>query len=189
MFEKGGSFSDCVIFSRMSKHIVCCKARVAKFSEAAKDLERHTMSTGATPAADEVKETLLKTPRKIYRSSSMENTIRQLSIPQSLSKVDGWQRNSLVKLYPSRLEDLNPSQGRIGGANHDVYQQSNFHCKQAMTTWWQQLTTKISRPLSPHIVHMGRYSRPRDEVLILIIKYNVLAFQWKWSSHLTQATC
>ena len=59
MFEKGGSFSDCVIFSRMSKHIVCCnvccKVRVAKFSEAAKDLERHTMSTGATPAADEVK--------------------------------------------------------------------------------------------------------------------------------------
>ena len=34
---------------------VCCKVRVAKFSEAAKDLERHTMSTGATPAADEVK--------------------------------------------------------------------------------------------------------------------------------------
>ena len=89
MFEKGGSFSDCVIFSRMSKHIVCCKVRVAKFSEAAKDLERHTMSTGATPAADEVKKTLLKTPRKIYRSSSMENTIRQLSIPQILSKVDG----------------------------------------------------------------------------------------------------
>ena len=91
--KKGGNFSDCVIFSRMSKQIlccnVCCKVRVAKFSEAAKDLERHTMSTGATPAADEVKKTLLKTPRKIYRSSSMENTIRQLSIPQILSKVDG----------------------------------------------------------------------------------------------------
>ena len=57
--KKGGNFSDCVIFSRMSKQIlcrnVCCKVRVAKFSEAAKDLERHTMSTGATPAADEVK--------------------------------------------------------------------------------------------------------------------------------------
>ena len=39
----------------MSKQILCCKVRVAKFSEAAKDLERHTMSTGATPAADEVK--------------------------------------------------------------------------------------------------------------------------------------
>jgi len=61
--------------------------RVAKFSEAAKDLERHTMSTGATPAADEVKKHWEN--RKIYRSSSMENTIRQLSIPQSLSKVDG----------------------------------------------------------------------------------------------------
>ena len=62
--KKGGNFSDCVIFSRMSKQIlcrnVCCKVRVAKFSEAAKDLERHTMSTGATPAADEVKKTLLK---------------------------------------------------------------------------------------------------------------------------------
>ena len=59
MFEKGGRFSDCTICSQMSKHIVCCnvccKVRVAKFSEAAKDLERHTMSTGATPAADEVK--------------------------------------------------------------------------------------------------------------------------------------
>ena len=57
--NKGGNFSDCVIFSRMSKQFVCCnmccKVRVAKFSEAAKDLERHTMSTGATPAADEVK--------------------------------------------------------------------------------------------------------------------------------------
>ena len=52
-----------------------------------------------------------------------------------------------------------------------------------MTTWWQQLTTKISHPLSPHIVHMGRYSRPRDEVLILIMKYNVLAFQWKNAAH------
>ena len=48
--------------------------------------------------------------------------------------------------------------------------------KQAMTTWWQ-LTTKISRPLSPQIVHMDWYSRPRDEVSILLMKYNVLAFQ------------
>ena len=43
---------------------VCCKVRVAKFSEAAKDLERHTMSTGATPAADEVKKNIVENAKE-----------------------------------------------------------------------------------------------------------------------------
>ena len=90
---KRWSFID--IFSRMSKHIVCCivccKVRVAKFSEAAKDLERHTMSTGATPAADEVKKHRWKRQGRyiLSRSSWEDNTIRRLSIPQTLSKVEG----------------------------------------------------------------------------------------------------
>ena len=96
--KKGGIFSDCVIFSRMSKQIlccnVCCKVRVAKFSEAAKDLERHTMSTGATPAADEVKKTLLKTPGKIYGKIGRYTGAHQWKIQsgnyQSLKACPKW---------------------------------------------------------------------------------------------------